>query len=804
MDSLIEKLGGPDKINECILREISLIQLAKQCGISRFGEKKNQKVLKYYETYYNSGSMISRMRAKYPKIEFNPNDNEKIELHKSEINCVLLLLKEIDLAGYYEEKIIQEVISKIKRDPPEKIDDILDVRENPMILHDYLSISLKKLDKIALDNKWWSQDSMYRYDCYSLDFIQRMCDQKGHTYFKKMDLREFFMNELRNDNITDNINIENINKSIERLIYDGYIFEKKGTYFYKNYFEMEIKILNITDKLVNITYDINHDTHKKTFNTIIVPSKEQIDAINGVKQNFLSNIAGPGGTGKTSICVKELSDEVCNGIPKGIIKVIFTAPTHAAKKNGRKLIGNGDNTEYTVLQSLLYEYYNDKDEIRTNNLYKLLVENDIEYIFIDEASMIDMIMYYKLLNTVNTYNETGVCKSQLHIVFIGDVNQLEPIGIGNPYVSLLKKIPTFQLTENFRANKDIKDFCMVILNNGPKGDKWGIDTELKDKYKDSISFDFTTHEKEWIIKLKNKLIEMKERGLTPCGGDDDNSKSFQIICPYNDICRKISPIVRGIFYDNDSKEVYEPGDIIIMTKNIKGLFYNNDLGRIVDIDSDGYEIELFETYGEMSNGKEDDVIYEGHRINILSTNKIRIPITYKYDIYQNIFIKPSYCRTVHSVQGLQWLEAIYVAPKQGGSFINIKMNYTAFSRAKERLYLIGNQIAFDGHYAKKPGPEKNSILSLKDRTIDGISEILGGKTYTRISQNCIVERCLNISKDKKYKIWNEMNNNSTDGECSECTKNLTIRQFYIFSTDNETYKCLCHKCFRNQSICLDN
>jgi hypothetical protein len=304
--------------------------------------------------------------------------------------------------------------------------------------------------------------------------------------------------------------------------------------------------------------------------------------------------------------------------------------------------------------------------------------------------------------------------------------------------------------------------------------------------------------------LKNKLIEMKERGLTPCGGDDDNSKSFQIICPYNDICRKISPIVRGIFYDNDSKEVYEPGDVIIMTKNIKGLFYNNDLGRIVDIDSDGYEIELFETYGEMSNGKEDDVIYEGHRINILSTNKIRIPITYKYDIYQNIFIKPSYCRTVHSVQGLQWLEAIYVAPKQGGSFINIKMNYTAFSRAKERLYLIGNQTAFDGHYAKKPGPEKNSILSLKDRTIDGISEILGGKTYTRISQNCIVERCLNISKDKKYKIWNEMNNNSIDGECSECTKNLTIRQFYIFSTDNETYKCLCHKCFRNQSICLDN
>ena len=223
------------------------------------------------------------------------------------------------------------------------------------------------------------------------------------------------------------------------------------------------------------------------------------------------------------------------------IKILFTAPTHAAKKNGRNVIGYPKEIDYSVIQSLTYEYFNKKEGEHTSKLLNLLKENNIEYIFIDESSMLDMPVYHKFLTIIEEYNIENY--NNIHIVFIGDENQLSPIGIG-PYHSLLRKIPTFKLTVNHRSNKEIKDFSNIILNNGPKGKNWSMD-DIKDKY-ESIQCHFV--EKGWKKELMNIFKEIKKDGYTPYEGDigeEENNKVFQIISFKNDCCKRCMSFSKG-------------------------------------------------------------------------------------------------------------------------------------------------------------------------------------------------------------------------------------------------------------------
>lgn len=824
METLIEKLGGPDEIEKYINRNISLQIIAKKNGIKRFGPKTEKKVLDFYQQYHNSDDIIQKIKAKFTNVKIAENEYEYervlplFEKFKSEIKDIIQFIDDIECGFWYKEDIMNNIIEIININREERItreiiNDFFNMKKDPMLLKRFIpTINLNKIDKIALDNGWWIKESQVRYDCYSLNFIQKLCEDKGHIYFTKSDMDDFF----RKQNF-DNVSLKSIKNSIERLIYDGHIFEKllnnvnECCYFYKGYYDKEVDILNIIEKMKSITYpglNLNSSDYQMDM------TDEQVSANNGVSENCISFLDGPGGTGKTGRCIKGICDIECRNLSKDddSNKVIFTAPTHAAKKNGKESIGNGKNIDYNVLHSLLYSYYNEEKEEEVNNLLSILRKNKTKYIAVDETSMVDTLMFHELLTTINRYLDEG---GDIRVVFMGDGNQLEPIGIGNPYISLLNKVPRFTLTKNFRSNEKIIDFCDVILNKGPKGKGWKMNTKFQEKYKDVIHFDFTTYETQWKSSLEKRLLELKERGFKPYEGeeDDEKNKTFQAISPWNyqnsnNISKEICVAIRRIFKDINSKEVFEVGDVITMNQNVKGVFYNNDLGRIVDIDEiDGYEIELFETYPKPKGSKEEKEGYKhkGHRINVISDNRVRIPITFKKDIYSNIFIKPNYSRTVHAVQGLQFSEILYIVPKQGGNFINIKMNYTAYSRAKDKLYLIGNKDAFDGHYSKNPSPPKNTTLPFEGGLIDSINEKLNGKSYTRIFQNSQKETSLGISKSLKYSVWDRYNED-INGECHDCRKNITIKQFYISPINPEeryetsNLKCVCSKCFNKFEI----
>ena len=97
--------------------------------------------------------------------------------------------------------------------------------------------------------------------------------------------------------------------------------------------------------------------------------------------------------------------------------------------------------------------YDKKIYHKVCDLEEELYTSNSKYIIVDETSMVNLEMFYKLIKWCYKYYESF--NNEIHIVFIGDENQLPSIGVGDPFSNLVNYVNTFTLTKNFRSNKDI-------------------------------------------------------------------------------------------------------------------------------------------------------------------------------------------------------------------------------------------------------------------------------------------------------------------------------------------------------------
>lgn len=824
-DIINELFGGPEKFRKLLRNGFNFSNV-----LHGYGPKKTAVLIKHFNEYYPQNDIITEIKSEYPDIEVNDKHTEKLQMKSDEIRELVDFVNSINCGPSYKEKVISKIIdliSSTSRDDNEFYKCIYDITKDPLILKDFISITLKKIDEIALINSWWDKEDLYRYYSYCKYFVHKFCEFQGSVYFTKRDLENYVKEEIRNSHSDIMVDFHKISKSIVQLENEGYIFKKckNGAYYYRDYYDKEKEILRVLEESQTITYENDildmADLEDESL------TEEQLLAINGIRKNRISTLNGAGGTGKTDKVVKKLCEYV-NKNSKGTEKskkIIFAAPTHAAKKNGTDKIKMEDLIEYTVVASLTFNYEAmGYDNISsgfiskgyTNKLKTILTSNDIEYIFIDESSMMSMLDYYIILKTIDEYLEE-IPDSELHIVFIGDVNQLEPIGIGNPYKELLNKIPLFKLTENFRAKESphLVGFLDLILNNTEKYNRWTLDKKTQNEFCKDIHFNFLKTREEYYPILKEKLIKLREKGIQPYNGKNEKN-CFQIISPWGSNSRDyqhvITCLVREIYKGDKSDDFYKEGDDVTFSKNAKGLFYNNDMGEILHKNRGGYTIKLTTPIDKslIKQKREKDIKGEtfykevdGYKITILSGDTIIIPLIKNNYEGENKFLKSNYCRTVHSVQGLQFSNVLYVVP-ENTPFLNLNMNYTAYSRSKDKLYLIGNRYSFEGEHARKGSKGINTILKFKHSLIEEIDEKLSNEENTLITQNMNIEKCLNIRKYKKFATWEKDFGIKHEGECYDCKKDITMDNYHVFLKDDngnhdiDNLKCVCRWCFNKK------
>lgn len=258
--------------------------------------------------------------------------------------------------------------------------------------------------------------------------------------------------------------------------------------------------------------------------------KEQLETLWCLRDSAPCIITGGAGVGKTTV-IQTLID--CYAMHYSRKNVLLIAPTGKASRRLAEKTGMPASTIHKALRKNPeddFVFYTEDNPLP----HRLIV--------VDESSMIDMSLMYDLLSAASP-----TCK----LVFVGDHNQLYPVGYGEPFFNFLQELPVFRLQVNHRQAEgtDILENANRVLDNKLVCSGNGVVVS-------EITFD-----------------DIGDIILT--AGEDT-----QILSPYNDLNAQINAFLRK------GENRFNVGDKVMTIQNTKK-YCNGDIGTITAIDEKG-------------------------------------------------------------------------------------------------------------------------------------------------------------------------------------------------------------------------
>ena len=472
-------------------------------------------------------------------------------------------------------------------------------------------------------------------------------------------LNKKFSEEFNNnhhDIFQEKIKIIFINKNTfkESNIYDPYKMKIATTLYYIN---KEKKVENLfintfyeTDNTLNITKSqilSNIKNFEETNDSIITNEEQKNGIINALLFNC-SLITGPPGTGKSTI-IKIIINIL---IKKSFVeeKNIFNiAPTGIAAKRLCKLPGT-----YMTIHKFIYTFYNDDDFMSDND--------KLYHINIDESGMINFDLFSDLINVLTKRN----CK----VVFLGDINQLPPIGAGRPFENLLKckHFATTVLTKILRCNDSIKNVLQKMIN------KELIDNSL---FNNEITFIDETN------FTRNSLWNIIDNyGL--------KSNDTKILWSVNDK-EYIKTELKGKESTNHVLQIYWNNEVKSYTKKT---YYNELKVKVHDLivrKVNDYKSEIIHVNGDTAQVI--DIDYENEKVIIQYDDNNDLEYIDADEFFETFDI--FYSSTIHKLQGSEIDNIIVTLHPDLKIPMSKNALFTAISRAKKKVILWGSREAFE-------------------------------------------------------------------------------------------------------------
>lgn len=482
------------------------------------------------------------------------------------------------------------------------------------------------------------------------------------------------------------------------------------TYHYKveNTVARYVNVL-IEDTALDYKLAASMPSIKTNFYECKTLTEEQKTAINGAVSSKISVVTGGAGVGK-SLCIREITRNLSiRGVP-----YVVAAFTGKAVSRLHEIMKNKNATTIDRLIMKIKE--------KSNNDPKY-DKSSIKHVIIDEASMVTTELLYRLIMQLG---------NKVAMTFIGDCNQLPPIGYGTLMRELMNcgRIPIFYLTKNQR---------IVSLSGSSKSGDKSRDSSLKDP--GSESFDRAILENANalidISRNKSKPMEYKEgSGFYICEGSKETVKTIlselnkagcdkdkiTIISPYKAPLRELNTIFQNIFFGDiiDSENSYmQPtptggrlwciGDRVMMTaNNYKINVMNGEQGKVVDIEDSGVKVEFddesqhlfkFQNTDELDPNEDPEDVEEDASEDKLYTD----------------YIVHSWALSCHKSQGSEYEYVVLYIPedKSFSNFLNINLLYTAITRTKKMIWVV----------ASKNTLERASMTNLPAR-FDGLTDML--------------------------------------------------------------------------------
>ena len=549
------------------------------------------------------------------------------------------------------------------------------VRDNPYKLaRDIWGIGFKRVDDIA-QNLGIEHDDEARIEA-GLDYILNEAAEEGHVYLPQADLltRAEETLAIAPTRVEETVKAMSENNTLVREEVDFSNSRPEDFAIYlPAFYRAETGIAEKIREMLNypapqLPAKISRLIKAAEASLDITLSEEQKIAVKKAITERLLIVTGGPGTGKTTIIKAMLEVFAKLGFEVGL-----AAPTGRAAK---RMEETAQKEAQTVHRLLDYNYHEGGFKKDSNNQ----LEKDI--IIIDEASMLDTILMYKLIEAIPP--EAG-------LILVGDVNQLPPVGAGYVFKDLLNSqaLPTAELTEIYRQAE--KSSIIINSHRINSGEMPVLNSESDSGLKDFYFIEQS--KKENILQLIIKIVSER----IPQRFNLDPVEDVQVLSPMrrgiigvNNLNRELKKVLN----DNDKGQSLQWGnreftekDKVMQIKNNYDLeVFNGDIGRIRSIQKEEGRITV-----DIS-GRE--VIYEGQDLDQL---------------------RLAYAVTVHKSQGSEYPAIVLPVSTQHYIMLQRKLIYTALTRAENLAVLIGSKKALGIAINNNKDEQRYSLLEARIR-----------------------------------------------------------------------------------------
>lgn len=376
-----------------------------------------------------------------------------------------------------------------------------------------------------------------------------------------------------------------------------------------------------------------------------------------VFENPLSIITGGPGTGKTTVLkvILYIHGLICK------TSVQLMAPTGRAARRMAESTGHEDaSTMHMALGLLGGTDYNPG--------FQYL---EAEFLNVDEVSMVDMHLAYEFFSRV---------KDRARVLLLGDVDQLPSVGAGDVFRQFIScgLIPVTVLDMVYRqgAASNIPINANLIQQNQTKL-YMGEDFVF-------IPCKGTEETAEMVKKLY--LEEVRKYGL----------EQVQILTSYRvktaagvvELNRtledQVNPPDAGKRELAIGKDIFRVGDKILQNKNTDQVS-NGDMGIIQDI------------YEDQDGNQKVEILFSENRL-------------VKYEKEQMEMVEHANAITIHKSQGSEYPVVIIPCIKAFYTMLKRNILYTAITRAKCKVYLVGDWNAVCQSIHTDDSGKRNTVL----------------------------------------------------------------------------------------------
>lgn len=510
------------------------------------------------------------------------------------------------------------------------------------LIEDINEIYFKKIDVIALKNGI-KKDALIRVKASLLYIMNEVSNTYGHSYYFREELLNYLPRVLG-----VNICTELFDECINKLVDDLKIIIKEDRFYLREMYESETLIVK-RFRLLNS----NKEIIDKRLDSMILELEDFFDIkynscqLDAIKKSYMKDfliITGGPGTGKTTIMkgivelyrlMEKLSYEKLND------KIVLLAPTGRAAKRMSETTGMPASTIHRFLK-----WSRDTNKFQVNEYNR----SKVEFVIIDEASMIDTYLMASLLKGISSN-----CK----VILVGDDHQLPSVGPGQVLHDLIEShaLQVVELTELYRQGIDsnIISLAYDIRNQSVNKDIFNVEDDLT-------------------------FIECRDNEVIPniceiCNTYKDlNYKKFQILAPMYKGLNGIDAINKNVqdIFNSKSRtkkekvigefNFREDDKVIQLTNMPDDNVYNGDIGIIDRIQS--------------SPKSEIHIDFDGNLVKYTPTNFINF--------------RSAYSISIHKAQGSEFDVVVIPIVNAYNKMLYQKLIYTGVTRAKKKLYIVGD------------------------------------------------------------------------------------------------------------------